>query len=80
MWECASCGAVAGQTEAEALEHGLHCGEPPRIPVEVPIEPVINLAEQTERQTAALEVIAVQLGAIAKSLDRVAYGKRRWER
>jgi hypothetical protein len=81
-WECSQCGRLAGQTEAEALEHGLQCGEPmiEPMPEPVPIEPLTSLTEQTERQTAALEVIAVQLGAIAKSLDRIAYKKAGWER
>jgi hypothetical protein len=92
-WTCGECGGIAGQTETEALEHGEHCGEAQTAPDEVPgalqgdvgVDSSEGLAgltarydEWNARQTAALELIAVNLGHITKHMERMAYRPRTW--
>jgi hypothetical protein len=92
-WECGECGEIAGQTESEAIEHGAHCGEAQTAPDGSPevlqagvggpsdagLEALsARYDDMNERQTAALEVIAVQLGIIAKHMERMAYKPRNW--
>lgn len=79
-WECGICGQIAGQTEAEAMEHGKHCGEPVIEPVPEPV--LVRTPDElawelmNQRQTAALEVIAVEVAKVARYLERMAYRAR----